>query len=58
MGSSKGKQFLKSVMLAEQNSPCSKLTAETLESMLYQHFPQLSKDYKTWLNKPFIKHRF
>ncbi len=58
MDSSKGKQFLKSVMLAEQKSPCSKLTAATLKSMLYQHLPQLSKDYKTWLNEPFRKHRF
>ena len=58
MDSNKGKQFLKSVMLAEQKSPCSKLTAAELKNMLYQHFPQLSKDYKTWLNEPFRKHRF
>lgn len=58
MDSNKGKQFLKSIMLAEQKSPCSKLTAAELKNMLYQHFPQLDKDYRQWLKTPFRKQSF
>ncbi|ALQ10510.1 DUF1570 domain-containing protein [Pseudoalteromonas sp. SCSIO 43210] len=58
MDTQAGRALLKNIMLTEQQSPCSKLSAKKLKKMLYTQLPNLKREYSQWLKMPFRAHNF
>lgn len=58
MDTQAGRALLKNIMLAEQQSPCSKLSEQKLKKMLYTQLPNLKREYSQWLKIPFKVHNF
>jgi hypothetical protein len=53
-----GRQLLKNIMLAEQVSPCNRLSEKQLKKRLFQQFPDIKRRYSQWLKTPFKTHNF
>ncbi|WP_024611713.1 DUF1570 domain-containing protein [Pseudoalteromonas sp. TB64] len=58
MDTKNGKALLKSIMLEEQKSPCSKLADGVFKKMVYEQYPRINSHYSQWLSAPLKTHNF